>query len=236
MSRIITALALLALAGCGTEGPNGPDQSTGGIFLGEITPSGAATPNELIGLADDTGFGFFVDTAAGTIYGFQSIPDGRVLAADFRAYSLAAAAVPGTLSGTIAERTNITGFATSTRGNETFSLTYQAAAYEQPSSLLLIAGDYQAVAGALSSFSIGSDGVITASDGTGCSFTGVVSVPNASFNLYRINGSNACPGLPAQLLSGLASYTPQVDATPPGLVLIYSDGVEYAVAADAQRL
>lgn len=235
MTRIIAAMALLAMAGCGREGSFGPNQSPGGIYLGEITPSGASAPDTLVGLVDESGYGYFIDTDASVIYGIQTNADGNRLAANVRIYQPSSTGLPGTLSGTIIERTSVTGFATSTLGNSTFTASYQADLYGMPSAYLLIAGDYQ-LSGAFSNARIAADGAVTGSDGGNCVFNGQVTIPDSRFNAYRLNGTNSCAGLPDQAFNGIFSYVPQVGATPPALNLIYSDGVDTAYAAVAQKL
>lgn len=240
MMRFLAALSVLALVGCADSSPPGPDlganQATGGVYLGQITPPGATTPDTLIGLIDETGFGYFIDTDAGVVYSVQTMTEGLLLSGSYRAYQPPAPAVTGSLSGAALSRNTLSGFASSAAGNIPFSLNYQAAAYEQPSSLPLIAGDYALnTNGVFLSATVASDGSVTTTDSEGCVFTGAFTVPDLRYNAYRLAGIYQCAGFPDQTISGIASFQPADGLTPATVSVIASDGGDFAVAGSAQR-
>lgn len=240
MTRFTAALSVLVLAGCADSAPPGPDlganQATGGAYIGQITPPGAATPDALIGLVDETGFGYFIDTDAGVVYNVQTTTEGLLLSGSYRAYQPPAPAITGTLSGAALSRNTLSGFATSSAGNIPFSLTYQAAAYEQPASLPLIAGDYALSAnGVFLSATVTGDGAVSTTDSEGCVFTGAFTIPDLRYNAYRLAGTYQCAGFPDQTISGIASFQPASGPTPATLSVIASDGGDFAVAGSAER-
>lgn len=235
-------LVTVALAGCGKIGPNGPDQSLGGFYNVQLTPSGANAPNSGTALINELGFGWILDQSAGTLYFINSAPDGNVLTGSFRAYasgtfSNGASVVTGELRGTISERASVTGTAVSTLGTAPFVLTYFAPAYTIPASFTVLAGNYQYdLDNVTVSISIDSAGRLTGSDTGGCTINGLVTIPDRTYNAYAFTATNTCAGAAPQSLAGLAAYVNQSGATPAQLVLAYSDNAAFAAYAVARRL
>lgn len=258
MRQLFAALAatvVLALAGCSDTGelapgnpnnPNNPpppppvvDQSPGGAYSGQLMPAGSSAPTDIIGLIDETGFGFFYDINFGAYYQVQANPNGNLLRGTVSVIVPGQTAVTGTLSGALSEREAIAGFATTSRGSEAIAATYQAVPYELPSSFAVIGGNYQFFepnTATTVTISINATGAVTTTDNFGCVYTGQLSIPDAAYNAYRFSGVYRCTGFADQPFSGLASFVPQDGATPAGIAIGLSDGVEFAGYAVASKL
>lgn len=230
------------LAGCGKYGPNGPDQSLGGYYTVSITPSGASVANDGFALIAETGSGWFFDTDANAVYFVDSVRDGNVLNGVFRGYangvfSDGQPVVTGELTGTIEERSVVTGAALSSLGTATFQWQYQRAAYESPASLALLAGNYQYQVGFITvTIAIDSNGVVTGTDSEGCTLNGRFSIPDRSKNAYTLTATNQCPGAPLQNLTGVAAYLNQDGANPARILAGYHDGANDWALVTGQRL
>ncbi|MCX7060596.1 MAG: hypothetical protein NTZ11_06835, partial [Gammaproteobacteria bacterium] len=138
-------IGMALLAGCGKYGPNGPDLSLGGYYTVSITPSGASAANSGFALIAENGNGWFVDSDGGAVYFVNSVRDGNLLNGVYRGYAATVFSngdpvVTGELSGTIEERSTVTGTALSSLGTAPFQWQYQAAAYEIPASFVVLAG------------------------------------------------------------------------------------------------
>lgn len=102
-------------------------------------------------------------------------------------------------SGTVVPKDRITAsYETSYGGDLSLDLQYDSSLTERPASLGIISGIWSDIAGTYAiTITIDSAGNISGSDTDGCAYTGTVSVPNASVNIYRVNFViNGCRYMP----------------------------------------
>lgn len=239
---VIGFIGTALLAGCGKIGPNGPDQSLGGFYDISITPSGAAAENSGFALIAENGSGWFVDSDGGAVYFVDSVRDGNLLNGVYRGYastvfSNGEPVVTGELTGTIEERSTVTGTALSSLGTAPFLWQYRATAYETPASFVVLAGNYQYNVGSIDvTISIDGNGAVTGTDSDGCVLNGQFSIPDRGKNAYQLAATNQCPGAPLQTFTGLATYLNQDGATPARILAGYHDGANYWALVTGQRL
>jgi hypothetical protein len=211
----IVALGLTA-AGCGGGTDSGTSSTTttnasaAGIWAGTDSASGL----ELIGLVDSAGNADFIRFDGVQFVGTVQVSGTSLaLAVDgFAQFGLpfadASTSGVGTLSGTVATASTISGtlsFTTSgnTATTSTWSLTFNGL-YDTASSLSAISGVYTdaaAFAGAAdpmngASVTIATDGSITGLNAnTGCALKGTVTLANASYDIYTVSYAlSGCTG------------------------------------------
>ncbi|MGH8460041.1 MAG: hypothetical protein ACRESS_00395 [Stenotrophobium sp.] len=80
----------------------------------------------------------------------------------------------------------------------------------------------------------GSPYTFTGIDNNGCTYSGLITMPNNGYNAYEFTLSGSCNGTPFAIRSGLANYNAQNGAVPASLTLEYNDSGAFAVAANAQ--
>lgn len=204
-SVFLWAYLLLGVAACGGGGGGGGDNSgpppvsnadLGGLWIGNTTNSASPGSSQtLYGVTTDGGefrflsfdtYGQFIGTLSssgnsisGNGLGWAPIGytwmDGSVLTSI-------------TLSGTISERTSITGnwtAGTGETGTATFS--YDTLHTRTPSLDTLSANWYYSDGYDSVTLSINASGIISGSDTGGCVYNGQATIPNSSYNTYRIN-------------------------------------------------
>ena len=245
MRAAVTVTGLIGvalLAGCGKYGPNGPDLSLGGYYTINITPSGASAANSGFALVAENGSGWFVDSDGGAVYFVDSVRDGNLLNGVYRGYASTVFSdgqpvVTGELTGTIEERSTVTGTALSSLGTAPFVWQYQAAAYEIPASFVVLAGSYQYNVGSIDvTITIDGNGAVTGTDSDACVLNGQFTIPDRGKNAYSLTATNQCPGAPLQTFTGLATYLNQDGATPARILAGYHDGASYWALVTGQRL
>jgi hypothetical protein len=93
--------------------------------------------------------------------------------------------VNGTL---VPKETIVASYETFTGSELTLDMQYDSLLTERPASLDIISGIWSDTAGTYSiTITIDSGGNIFGSDTEGCTYTGSISVPNSSVNIYRVN-------------------------------------------------
>jgi hypothetical protein len=209
--RHFTALALLGLlAACGGGGYGSGmtvnNASPGGIWIGTDSISGL----QVAGIVDEAGDFHFIRTD-GVQYVGKATVSGNSVTANFEGFTPFGRTFPdnsthgmGTLSGTVHERSTLSGntqFVTdaSTTSNGTISLTFSTL-YNSGSSFAAIAGNYTDPASG-DTVSVSSGGAIFSQDATtGCVINGSVSIINATYDAYAVSFTYGnCTGLSAVL-------------------------------------
>lgn len=111
------------------------------------------------------------------------------------------------VDGSYQEKTSLSGQYQSERGfDSSFSLDYVPEAYEVPAGLDMIDGVWSVTnSTSNASITINSNGEFFGSDDAGCVFSGDITVPNASVNVYRVNLTQENCGEINGSYSGLAS-------------------------------
>lgn len=233
---LVTAL-LTACGGGGGGGAPPINAMPGGIFQGTLNNQFANSIDGVIGIVDESGEAAFLDSTNSAVYVFTVTPSGDNFASTFTAYAgqgqvfpNGSATTSGTITGTVASRTGITGSGTAAGGPaNAYSVAYQAAVYESPPSFPAIAGEYQWAAPGPNSnnsvttrVTISNTGTFTGSTSDACMVSGTFSIPHASYNAYRLQGSRNCSGGPTAF-SGLAAYLPGLGQDAGSLLIEYHD-------------
>ncbi len=212
-----SGLLLVALTtGCGGGGsgaanpPPLPNASPGGIWEG--TSSNGTT---LLGLVTGTGEFHFIQSDGVQVFGYAD-STGNELSVRFSAVTEFGTTFPdgstsaeGTLTGTVEERSTITGDAhlsteLGTNTDSTITLTYNDL-YDHNSSLTKIAGNYRDP-DTNAIINVNSNGVVFSQDAvTGCVINGQVDVIDTKFNAYDVRYQfSSCLG-PAAILNGTSA-------------------------------
>ena len=223
------ALGLVLSAGCGGGGGDGdgspnpppppPDASPGGIWAG--TTSNGTT---VVGLVTETGEFHFLQDDGVQYFGTVETSENE-LSADFTgvtefgtAFADGSTTGTGTLTGTVQERTSMSGESnfTTALGDETEStltLSYDAL-YERNSSLATIAGNYRNEA-TNAIINVNGNGELFSQDSvTGCVINGTVEVIDPSFNAYLVQYRfSSCSGEYASLNDTVANGLGTLDNT-----------------------
>jgi hypothetical protein len=227
-------VAFLALtAGCGGGGGGGggdplpppppppppPDASAGGIWEG-LASTGVA----ILGLVTETGEFHFIQNDGVQYVGTAGTSQNE-LSADFigiapfgKAFGDGSTTGTGTLTGTVQERSTLSGDSSFTTAlgatvESTITLTYNEL-YERDSSLATIAGNYlnpdtNAV------INVNSNGVVFSQDPvTECIINGTISIIDPAFNAYRVQYEfSNCMGQSAILNGTVADGLGTLDNT-----------------------
>ncbi len=231
-------LAILALgAGCGDSGEDGipvpqppalpppppppppPDASAGGIWEG-LSSTGVG----ILGLVAETGEFHFIQND-GVQYVGTATTAVTALSADFvgvtpfgKAFGDGSTTGTGTLTGTVEERTTISGNSsfTTAKGatvDSTFTLSYNVL-YEIDSSLATIAGNYRNT-DTNAVINVNSSGVVFSQEpATDCVINGTISIIDPTFNAYRVHYEfSNCKGQSAILNGTVADGLATLDTT-----------------------
>ena len=193
-------LILFVLSACGGGGnPSGTPPATpsaaAGIWIGTFTSNVTHITSSATGLVADTNsarFGF-PDTLAQ--YSGVLIVNGSSFSMTATAYAphgstLLDGSQVGTvtISGTFTPKGIMNGSYNGAGDAGTFTLTYNGALYERPSSLPGVSGIWK---GKILDFTnllrIDGNGAITGLNATGCTYGGHVSVIDPSFNIYSVH-------------------------------------------------
>ena len=240
-------ITLLAATACGGGGGGGgsdappppppvEDASPGGIWSGPVAFS-TGEVYEAAGVVTELGFFRFFDEQGQQLFGQLTVSGTSVTGRGNWALELGDSTPAGstfgtvTLSGTIVERSRMTGSFTSTgdqgdRFSGTISFNYDPL-YDRDSSLSTISGTYISDGEVLT---IDSQGRVFSQDpGTDCVLNGLVSIIDARYNAYNIGFEIAnCTGQEAILngldFNGLAVLD---NSFPPDDVLIFQVDGEF---------
>lgn len=233
---------VLGICGCSGGGSSGggstgtpQDLLMGGIYLGSLTQGG--TVYDLTALLNEEGDGIFLVSLNGatlsiispvsvvTTSGAFSVPNSGTYAVDGSGYVQAGGEVePASITGTAAQRRSISGTLTDADDSSPFSLTYDAADYDKPSSTAMIAGSYtfSCGTGCTGTMTVESSGSFTATTtraATAQTYTGTISPPDTSYNFYYVTATWTNPGsnAPQVNYTGAATFNPGVTGQPPTL-------------------
>ncbi|MBS0393165.1 MAG: hypothetical protein JSR54_00995 [Proteobacteria bacterium] len=213
-----------------------------GIYTGPIVNSTYPQGIQTVALISETGDGRLA-TADGSFYRLSVNPVGASLSGTYTAYSLnsqlpnglatssglvSGSVTPTALNATLMDSTQLTQTATLTLDN-----TYYLGA-----SLPTILGNWQYQSGGFSiTMTVASDGVLTASDSNGCTYSGNFSVVDPRYDLYAEHHVRTCAGTVTSF-DGFAAFFPATGAgtagTPSELKLLTDDGAGDYVIADFQ--
>lgn len=179
------ALSVLFLVGCGGgDGSGGliSNTSLDGVWEGTFVEEGVTY--DLQGLIYENRLYAFSgegDTLLeGRLYSKGSLLSGTIEIYEIDGWFLDQVSV----SGSVNERQKIKG---KTSSGSTFDLTYSKT-FDRSSSLALVAGIWSSTLGYdTTTITIQNDGTLDGSDSDGCYYSGKVSTPNTSKNIYRLN-------------------------------------------------
>jgi hypothetical protein len=203
-------LSLLVACGGGSDGQlTVVDASPGGIWKGMDPISGLA----LVGLVDEAGNFHFL-RGDGVQYVGKASVSGNDLSASFDGYAPFGSVFSdnsthgtGTLSGTVHERSSMSGdvdFKTDANSSSsgTLALTFDSL-YTSGSSLAAIAGNYTDPTSGTTVSVTGAGDISSQDAATGCVINGTVSIINAAYDAYSISYSYGnCTGA-AMALNGV---------------------------------
>jgi len=228
-STILLSSALL-IVGCSSGGGGGdgnitppvPNAAVGGLWAGQTVIAGLGT-YELIGIVAEDGRAYFLQED-GVMYWGTASSSGSQIAATLNGAGLLGSPLSdgstsgtGSISGAIVARASMSANSTFTtargsRTTSTISLIYESA-YDDDSSLALIAGNYVDALGLYAGvLNIASNGDMFLQDpDSGCVINGRIGIINEAYNAYGIQFSySGCTGLDAAFngvsFMGLASY------------------------------
>ena len=234
------SVAVLAACGSGSSDSGIGGSTTGGtggtsVAIGGLYQGSYQNGDGVYALIDENGNGRFVQTdLQGKLLALLAptanlVPDSSgSLSFQYTAFSLngqpldnGAAIETGSASGTVVARTSFNFvYADSAPSDGQFQANFIANQYNIAATFLTIAGKYTYTyvnAGGTTvtvTLSFDSSGNITGSDTNtpSCSYSGSVTVPNASYNAYDISLSNSCNT--AGVSSGIGAYFPATATTP----------------------
>jgi hypothetical protein len=188
------------VAGCGGGSSGGGDTSSqpppvvderpGGIWFGTVFNASLGSSWELTGITLDSGESRFIDEL-----GSQYTANINVTGTSFSGSLFAVApagstfingspTATGTISGTISERSELSGtYRISTGETGTLSLFYDDT-YERTSGLVKTAGTW--IDGNGDTYTVQADGTLFGQDSFGCVYNGRLTIIDAAFNAYRV--------------------------------------------------
>jgi hypothetical protein len=211
MNRLIKAIAILTTLAAASCGGGGGNASPGGIWFGEDSVSGL----QVEGIVDEAGEFRFI-RSDGVQYVGNAITSGNAISAEAQELAPLGSTFhdgstegTGTITGTIIERSAIQAtftFKTSMGTPTSSSISYAAnnATYDMMPSLAELEGNYTDQ-NTKTPFTIDASGNLSGTDAaSGCSFTGTVSIIDATYNAYQVEGTySGCQGVSA-VLNGIA--------------------------------
>jgi len=234
----LCAFSAFSLAACSGGSTSSAGVDPGGVYVGTVSIAGNSY--SVLGIIDESGLASLVEetgtTPTSIVAPYSPIataPDGS-FSASGAVYGINGALFEDgssmestTVAGVVVPRSSIKGTTTDAAGNVgSFTLDYQASAYQSPSSLSMIEGDYTSSysSGGTTvnmTLSISSSGSISGSDTAGCTYSGYVSVPNPSYNAYNTFLINSCLSNGPEI--GLATYSSSEGENPATLVSLGHD-------------
>jgi hypothetical protein len=201
----------------------GTGQTAGGYYQGvyRVTsgPSiGYSAPTDFLISEDGELRGVTLATSTGPINALFSasallnnqllyVAMGEVLAANGNVLVTGALASPLDVAGAVSPHNFLAGLYAITGGTGSFYAQYDAAIYEQPSSLALVEGTWtiRTTAGAaIGALQVAANGAFNGSASDGCGFNGTISLINTNYNAYRVNLNVANCGADSGAYEGLA--------------------------------
>tara|TARA_R110002072_G_C7958528_1_gene533739 strand:- start:1117 stop:1839 length:723 start_codon:yes stop_codon:yes gene_type:complete len=226
-----STLVLLTACG-GSGGSSSTENELGGIWTGTVTLTDT-TELGAIGLASEAGKIFFLsggDLSIGNVATSGTNFTGSLI----EYYADGGNSASGSISGTFAARTSLTGSATfNSVQTSTFSFNYESI-HERDSSFATISGTYSLTDGGYTeTYTVDADGLITGSDTDGCVFNGQISLPDTNYNIYGVNITASNCGDANGVYSGLAALVD--DTTTNDTLIIGAKGTNYAIAGSIPR-
>lgn len=218
------------LVGCGSSGSCGgsggsctvPPPGTGGVFSGSVGGTAAVAI-----LAENGDMRIGVQN--GTYYHLNVAPQTTTIAGSYFAYSTGAAfpngtdSTTGTLSATEGAST-LDGTLTDHSGTTQALTLNDNPVYTTGSALANLAGTWSYTAGGFSlTATIAADGSFTATDSSGCSYSGSFSQIDVLYDAYGENHVRTCNGVKTTF-DGLATYFPASGNTGASIELLADDG------------
>ncbi|ULQ46967.1 hypothetical protein JN531_001465 [Flagellatimonas centrodinii] len=234
----VVLVALLSACGGGGDSSDEPGADARGLYEGQFSQSGQTFQLAAVVGSDQRAFLLSLD--AGALYAGQINTAATSLSGALTAYEItsgsdfslvAERAGISTITGIVTPMSGISGnYSTSFGPPGTFALTYDERSGDAPS-LASISGVYSSqdpISGFSMSASVDIDGSLTASDSDGCNYTGAISIPDSTLNLYDAAVTGSCPGQAAETLTGFVVSTDPASAS--GLLILLANNA-LAVAA-----
>lgn len=193
-SVVLGIFVLVGLVACGGGGGGGEtttNVSANGLWNGTFTESGVGT-FDISGLLYN-GRIIAISESAGAIYDGSYTVSGSSISGTVTAYQINGGPFATvTLSGTVTEQGSISSsFNTSYGTSGTISLSFDSI-YNRPSSLSLVAGNWNYTRGDYSlTITVQSNGTYSGQDSEGCVVSGSIGLLDTAHNLYNINTSIA---------------------------------------------
>lgn len=201
---LLVVATLIGLVGCGGGSGSGSGSGTGtnqpppaatvnpaGVWYGYVSNTTLGESYEVVGASISNGELRFVDSQGvqyqGTMHlsGNSYTASIKAIASLGETFVNGKTVITGSLSGTIQQRSEITGsYMMSTGESGTVSLLYDAV-HQRGSSLSRLAGTWTDIYG--ETYSVDSQGQIFAQTSDGCVYSGNASVVTSGFNTYRLN-------------------------------------------------
>jgi hypothetical protein len=223
---VITGSSLLVGCGnggsCGSGGScNVPPPGTGGVFAGTVGGTAAVAI-----LADNGDMRIGVQN--GTYYHLTVSPQTTTVAGSYFAYSTRAAFPNGTHSttGTVSATegtSTLNGTLTDVSGSTAALTLNDNPVYTTGSALANLAGTWSYTAGRFSlTATIASDGTFTATDSSGCAYSGTFTQIDERYDVYAENHVLTCNGVKTAF-DGLATYFAASGSTGASIELLADD-------------
>ncbi len=235
MNKIAIAILASTLTACGGSGSESastpsisetPSTSTEvmpiGLWEGEVVSDGITY--QVLGLVAPDGEGRFIvddgeqDKVMLTLNGDKFT--GSILGYDYDGLLIASGTIEGSYSSTsISGSTTVGG---NVIGSFSFGISDQS---NDGASLDTVKGNYSTI-DAETSIAIDVDGILSGSDTDGCQYSGNVTVPDSSVNVYKLVLEVSSCGIFDSTYTGLAAYTQLFDDSPQkGFVFQVDNGV-----------
>lgn len=217
MKILLLILALALLPGCGggsnssSPAPEPPPVPVQGIYFGQYTVSGAASPVNVYGAVESGGFTYFADSY-GALYVLPGITNTGNFSGTMTAYAPAGQTFADGQSVTTFQVTGntssngvfVSGTFSQAGESGTFQLNYEPLSISR---ITVAAGSYQGFywgngGNTAISVTVNVDNTFSGTDGFGCTISGAIA-PIPGFNLFTVTADSTGQPVCAGKLSGL---------------------------------
>lgn len=220
MIKFLFVIVALTLVSCGGGGGGSSTSSTvtnqqvSGIWRGTSYSSVQKSTSNILGIISENNVARFLSLTSGGQYSGVIAANESSFSSSMTAYApLGYAWLDGSvignmnINGTVAPKTSLNGSYSGVGDSGTFTFAYDSK-YERPSSLSSVSGSWSLTSsGVLYNVSVNSNGTITGNTSTGCTYSGVISIINASYNCYNVNLTIGSCGAFNGNYTGLATLT-----------------------------
>jgi hypothetical protein len=224
--KLSVSVLTLALLGCGGGSSSDSGGTTPPVAAAQTvaalqgiwqSPAGAASSTSAIVLPDGTSWSVVTSGTTTSLLKSSLVVQGSAFSGTGRAYTLGTSTVDAiTVIASVVEKIILSGTVSRTGQTEPSALAYQSH-YDTPTTLADVAGTWSATLGpGVVTWAIASDGVLTGSRTTGCTYSGRLSLRSERKAVVDVAITETCSGTDT-LLSGVSALG--VDKTNLGMVM-----------------